>query len=391
LAENGDYADTMTQTRGPGGTKPHVAAFVDPIGFFKAVARGNLGAQAGLAILPVLGVDGLRGVGGTLTFATEQFDTLAHLHILLEEPRSGVLAMLAFMEGDTTPEAWVPHDIAAYRTGHWDVEKTFQELTTLFDSFRGDGALEAELKRRFTDEMDIDFRTEVLEAVSGRFTHTTWFEPPARIGSQAWLVGVGLKDAKDFRATFDKVTERLSPYLTEESYGRITFYETNARPPDGERDATTEAEMAAQGRPPARPCVGIVGEYLLIADRRALFERAITAQADASKSLANELDFKLIASRLRRHGREGQTCFLTFQRPEKVMRTFYDMATGEATRRRLAEMGEDNRFFATLNQSLEDNPLPPFEVIKKYLAPAGGILTNDSTGLHYTSFGLRRK
>ena len=390
LGDNGDFGAVMSRTRGPRGAAPQIDWFVDPIGFFKVVARDNIGAQAGLAVLPVLGLDGLKGVGGSITLATEEYDSLFHLHVLLEDPRSGILAMLAFGEGDTTPEAWVPHDVATYRTGHWRVQETFRELTTLYDSFRGEGALEAEIKRRISDEAGIDFRKDLLEAVEGRFTHVTWFEPPARPGSQAWLLGIRLEDAESFHPILDKIVAKTSPQLTQETYGGIKYYQ--ASPPSLSADTNGKAAVGgASPGGPARPCVGIVGQYLLIADRLAFLQRAITTQADASKSLANELDFKLIASKLRRQSRTTQPCFLTFQRPEEGLRTLYEMATGEENRRRLAAAAENNPFFATLNKSLNDNPLPPFAVFRQYLAPGGGMLTNGPSGLHYTSFGLRRK
>ncbi len=43
-----------------------------------------------------------------------------------------------------------------------------------------------------------------------------------------------------------------------------------------------------------------------------------------------------------------------------------------------------------LRDALEKHPLPPFAVIKKYLAPTGGVMVNEPTGFHYTGFGLRR-
>jgi hypothetical protein len=389
LGDNGDFGAMMSRTRGPRGAAPQIDWFVDPIGFFKVIARNNVGAQAGLAVLPVLGLDGLRGIGGSITLATEEYDTLLHVHVLLDDPRSGILAMLAFGEGDTTPEAWVPHDVAAYQTGHWDAGKTLQELTTLYDSFRGEGALEAEIKRRISDAMGVDFHKDLLEAMTGRFTSVMWFEPPARPGSQSRLLGIGLEEAESFRPTLAKIVKTISPNITQETYGGIKYYQIASRSLRGDAD-----ESAATGTPapggPAQPCVGIVGQYLLIADRPAFLHRAITTQADASKSLANELDFKLIASKLRRQSGTKQPCLLTFQRPEEGLRTLYEMATNEQNRRRLAEAAENNRFFTTLHQSLKDNPLPPFAVFKKYLAPGGGMLTDDPSGLHYTGFGLRR-
>jgi hypothetical protein len=40
---------------------------------------------------------------------------------------------------------------------------------------------------------------------------------------------------------------------------------------------------------------------------------------------------------------------------------------------------------------LEQHPLPPFEVLQRYLAPGGTVVVDDDTGLHYTDFSLRRK
>ena len=73
------------------------------------------------------------------------------------------------------------------------------------------------------------------------------------------------------------------------------------------------------------------------------------------------------------------------------MRFWYDLANAENTRKRLSEQAEQNRFFGSLNQALKDNPLPPFDVLAEYMAPGGGMLVNDDTGIHYTTFTLKRQ
>ena len=40
---------------------------------------------------------------------------------------------------------------------------------------------------------------------------------------------------------------------------------------------------------------------------------------------------------------------------------------------------------------MDEQPLPPFAVLQRYLAPGGVTVTDDETGLHYTAFSLRRK
>jgi hypothetical protein len=82
---------------------------------------------------------------------------------------------------------------------------------------------------------------------------------------------------------------------------------------------------------------------------------------------------------------------VAFQRPEESMRSFYDLATSPTARRRLEELAQTNQALRALHEALRDNPLPPFAAIAKYLAPGGGMLVNDASGFHYTTFSLKRQ
>jgi hypothetical protein len=389
LADNDSFSTVMSRTQSARDEPPQIEWFVDPISLVKAVGRGNAAAQTGLALLPGLGLDGLKGVGGSITLVTEDFESLSRAHILIDGPRSGVLAMLALQSGDPTPEAWVPEDVATYMTMYWDVQRTYQEVQSLFDSLRGEGALKRAIDRRISDQLGVDFEQDLLPAMEGRFSHATWFEPPARIGSQAWLIGARLTDAEQFQQTLDKIADQVGPFLTEESHAGTKYYRYT--PPSLAPDDESTEKQRESPRRQFRPCFAVVGQYLLVADRPSFLQRTITTRTDSTKSLSEQLDFKLVSSKLLRQSGANQPSLLVFQRPEKGMRSLYDMAASEQIRQRLAKAAENNRVFGMLHQTLEDNPLPPFSVIKKHLAPTGGILTNDMTGIHYTEFSLRRK
>ena len=73
------------------------------------------------------------------------------------------------------------------------------------------------------------------------------------------------------------------------------------------------------------------------------------------------------------------------------MRSFYDLATSPMTRSRLEEAAKTNQGMRALHEALKANPLPPFSEIAKYLAPGGGMMVSDETGIHYTAFGLKRE
>jgi hypothetical protein len=102
------------------------------------------------------------------------------------------------------------------------------------------------------------------------------------------------------------------------------------------------------------------------------------------------LDFKLIAAKIARTAAGNQPVLISFNRPEEGMRWLYDLVQSEGTKERLRQAAQENPFWKRIQEALEKNPLPPFEVLQQYLAPGGAMILDDQTGLHYTSFTLRR-
>jgi hypothetical protein len=383
LAQNDKFSAIMSRCQSSK-DPPEFEWFVDPIELVKALARGNAAAQTGLALLPAMGVDGVRGVGGTLTLASGEFDSVGHAHLLLENPKSGVLNLVQMSSGDSSPEGWVPHDVSSYMTLHWDVAATYAEGTKLYDSFFGDGKAGEEIKARVERALGIDFQTELLPALEGRFTLATWNEPPARVNSQSNAVGIKLTDAKVFQATLEKIMAKYPERLEKKSFGSNTYYQLMPR----NRDEANEETAQTIRRP--EPCFALLGDYLLVTDSRQFFERCVTALS-TGKTLADELDFKLVASKIGRQVGGQKPGLVMFSRPEEAMRPLYEFAASEIAQQGLSRRAENNEFFKRLNTSLQAHPLPPFAVLAKYLAPSGAMVTQDETGLHYMTFTLKRK
>lgn len=106
------------------------------------------------------------------------------------------------------------------------------------------------------------------------------------------------------------------------------------------------------------------------------------------------MDFKLIASKISGKLGDAEASFVIFNRPEEGIRLLYGMANSPELRSRMRSAAESNpalRVFGVLDDALNDNPLPPFAVLAKYLAPVGAMMTNDETGIHYMEFSLRRE
>jgi hypothetical protein len=300
--------------------------------------------------------------------------------VLLESPRAGVVDLIALESGDSNPPAWVPADAASYSSLYWNFERTYDKLERLVDSFQGQGAFARAVADRARDRLGVDLRAELLGGLEGRVVLATWIEKPVSLTSQATVVGLRLKDPTAFQTTFEKITSRFAAQLSRQNYGGVSYYELNTALPNPN----------GQGEP-RRPCVGIIGTDLVMADRVTAFQRAVAAAGDPANSLAEALDYKLVASKISRQPGGAAPAMISFNRPEEGMRMVYDLLSSQQTREGMRRFAQQSELLRGLNQALEQNPLPPFAVLQQYLAPGGGLLSDDESGIHYTSFALRRK
>jgi len=380
LATNKRYSAIMQRCRGSKDETPQITFFVNPIELVTSIGQGNSAVQVGLALLPTLGLDGLHGVGGSIAFATERFDSIIHVHVLLDNPRSGVLELIAFEEGNTTPESWVSDDVARYVTLNWDVEKTYTGLAKLLDSFQGEGATSARMKRDFSDRVNVDFEKEFLPLFAGRFSYATRFERPIQPNSQGHLLAARLSDAKQGQEVLDKLMVQAGDGVEKKTYGGLTYYYV----------ARSLFGNSQRVDPASQPAVAVVDDYLMVTNRGSMIEKAILTKSDPKLSLANALEYKLIASRIDRQA-GGKPVMISYDRPEEAFRFVYDLVQSDNARDGLSRGAEDNRFLGNLDKALKENPLPPFSVLSQYLAPGGSMVTDDETGLHYMAFTLKRK
>jgi hypothetical protein len=383
LADNEKYRAVMNRCGASGQEQPQITWYVDPIAAIRRLASGSL-AATGLALFPVLGLDGLQAVGGTMTHVAGDYDQVQHFHILLDNPRLGVIDAVALRPGDMTPEAWVPGDCVSYSTLHWDLPHTLGAASRLYNGIMGDEALEQQLRTRISDPLGADFEKEIVPQLAGRVTYVQWVEKPVRINSMTTLVGLQLKDPLVAQPILEKMMRKHAERVERQLYGRIDYWSLK-----GARQR--ERENGPELRQPL-PCIGIIGDCLVMTDSMKAFQEAVSVQSNPEeRGLAASLDFKLIASKIKRQPGGDAPAAIQFSRPEEGMRFWYDLANAEATRRRLAQRGQNNRFFGSLDQALKANPLPPFSVIAEYMAPGGGLLVSDETGIHYATFTLKRQ
>jgi len=382
LADSDQYNQIMSRCGVSSMDPPQVTYYVDPIEAIRRLARGSF-AATGLALFPVLGLDGIRGVGGSLTFASGEFDQVQHLHILLDNPRAGVLEAVALKSSDTTPESWVPPDCLSYTTLHWDFYQTFRVSARLYNSLMEEGAFQEEVRKRISERTGVDFEKELLPLLDGRVTLAQWTERPVRINSITSIIGLRLKDPAGMTAIIEKLVAKGGDRVEKQHFGNVNYW--TVKVPD-----RRNLEQGPALRQP-QPSFAIVGDYLILSDSAKALQEAVLTSNDPSRGLANSLDYKLIASKIKRQPGGEAPGLVQFQRPEEGMRFWYELASADTTRQRLAQRAEQVPFFKSVDQALKDHPLPPFDVLAQYLAPGGGMMVNDETGIHYSSFTLKRE
>lgn len=375
-----------------------VAWFVDPIGLVRALGRNNSAITTGLALLPAIGVDGLQALGGRISFGEPQFEFISRTHVLMEPPREGVLRMLALSEGSTEPENWVSSETSQYTTWHIKWRPIYDTASELFDSFRGDGAMAREVKSRISEPLGADLITEVLPALTGRVTQTVSYEQPVTLQSQSSMIGVELEDAEAFRPILQKILEKWSDRQEKKNFAGVEYYqwsfgseeanENNEEPADDD-EADGETRRRRRMRPP-KPTLALLGNWLVMSDRASTIEKAILADQGGAPRLRDELDFKLVSSKLRQQ-LTATPGMLNFARPEDNLRFLYQLLQSDDMVERIHERRESNPFLTTLDEMLQQKKLPPFAVVAQYLAPGGSMMVNEETGLYHVRFGLRRK
>lgn len=391
LAQNRKFTAIMSRCSNGADDRPPLSFYVDPIDLVRAVASTNPAARTGLALLPVIGVDSLEAIGGSVYLISGDFENITHLHLLLSSPRTGVVKALALSAGDITPEPFVPSDAVNYATIHWDFDASYREVSKLINSFQGEGAVSNAMRNRFSEPLGVDFEKEFLPQLTGRITYVSGIEKPVRINSQTQMIALQVKDGKQATAKLDAVMSKFADNFTKKPYGGIHYYQSSAITPGPRVDVESQDRRVQMSVRAPQPTFAVLADYLVFADSSKMIEQAVITMADTSGGLANELDFKLIASRIRSQLGGIEPGAITFNRPEEGMRFLYDLATGDEARGALSSRAGDNNFLQSVDSALKENPLPPFAVLSKYLAPGGGLVTNDETGFHYLGFTLKRK
>ena len=378
LADSRDFTAVMSRSVGAEATRPQLTFYVDPYHIVERIAKRSPGAGFFWPIMMDLGIDKIRGAGGSMFRGGEFFDDIMHFHVLIDPPRDGIFGVLRPEPVETLPPDWVPADVTSYSTLGWNFEAALDNVEKIVDQFQGDGAFQRNVIESVQERLKVDLRDEVLANLSGRYVSLRWLQPPVTINSQTQLHALKLTDVAKATTAFEKLRRGMPNGFVPEVIGGTMIYFSR----QGD-------QRLPQGFRKPEPCVFILDNYFIFCDSRELVERVIRAHSGAVPQLAEEPDYALVSGELGGKLDGEKPFYVSFVRGSDFLRQFYEMAQSDDTRRFLRGAAENNIVAKQFHQLLQRHELPPYEEFKKYFAPSGMFGYDEPTGIHFGSFTLK--
>ncbi|XZE55573.1 hypothetical protein SH139x_001588 [Planctomycetaceae bacterium SH139] len=382
LAQSTDFGNVMSHCVGAEETRPQVTFYFDPYHLVERLVKAQGGAAG--AIWPIvegLKLDKLQGIGGsTFSSPDSDFESIIHIHVLLESPRDGFLSVVRPGEGSIQPEDWVPDDIVSYTTLHWDILQTYEGVGRIIARFQGSDVLERSVEKPFKEGTGVDLRADILEQVTGRIGIIRWNEPPMRLNSNTQLWALEVKEIAAVEETVAKLAELAGSRMTKDAYAGQVVYSLGGNNRGGNFPENLR-------RP--EPTLAFVGNYVIGSDSRKAIEHIIDTKGGQAKRLSSSPDYELIAGEVSGKLDSQKPFLFTFMRGEEALRQIYELARDPKNQAFLKQQGENNPVVKMFSDTLEKHELPAFSAFSKYFAPSGGFAYDDPTGIHYSIFTLR--
>jgi len=429
--QNGSLADhkpfqsviQRCKTDAPKGM-PQIRWFIHPLGYAEAARAATPEDQRrkGKSILEVMrnqGVGAIKGVGGFVDFSAEGYELIHRTAVFAPPPYEKAMKMLVLPNGtELAPQSWVPRDIATYTTFYVDILNAFDNFDSLFEELFGQG--EKGIWKEVLEGMEkdpqgpqINLREELIKNLGRRVSMLTDYQLPITTTSERLLFAIETTDPKAVAAAIEKLMKNDSTAKKREVGGHvvwemvedeapepqapdISFGDMPAVGPEGakKKKATDEEEKEPRLLPHA--AITVWEGHLLVASHIDILLKVV-APANKPDLLADDVDYKLIDEELKKF-EPKDNCLRLFSRTDEAYRPTYElvrqnkMPEGETMLARLLNglFGEGKKG-AARRQKIDGSQLPEYQVVRRYLGPAGLKVTSEPDGWFLKGFTLSKE
>jgi hypothetical protein len=365
------------------GTDSEVSWYIDIQEAIQLVvqAAAEQGGEAGQAeaLLRTLGVDQLKAVGGTVDFATGDFDSVARTFIYAPGPRTGILRLFQMPPIDATPEPWVPATVASYQTLSWDLDAAYAALGDLVNMFLP-GALEnVERGLQGPGGETIRFQQDIFGPIGDRVSIIADYAAEGEeidAQDQRALVAIALEDEQAFQNSLNKIFAIAGMTPEKRDFQGTTIY-----------DIELPELPAAPGGPemqlPGEVSIAIAKGYLFATGNAPLLEQLLRG---GDSALADDSQFRAVAAKY-----PAQVSSFTYNRPDEQARAVYNTFKSGQFQEAIEAAGNAGgagEELPDLSELIDVTKIPEFSVFAKYLTQGGSYSVMEEDGLTITQFSL---
>lgn len=358
LADNEIYSAIMEQTSDED-ADALIRWYLNPIGLVQAVIaqvqETMPQAQIALGVLPILGVDRLRGMGGTFELNSGEFNSVSRQFVYVDQPTSGVLNIFHFPAVEQSPPQWVPAGAAMFYAVNWDVAGAYRAVESLVDLFQGPGTLQKLLDSvaQRNRGAPIHLKTDLIDQMTGKIYIFADVPDEEQPETQRAAFALEVKDPARMKKSLAAAAQSENAHAKTRDFRGETIYEFNSESEDGPHIAAA----VTQG-------------MLMIVTEATLMEQILRSDRGTA-SLAQSPEYRAVASHFPK-----LTSMIGYQKQDVQIRTAYEALRSGETQ--------------TDVEGLDFTKLPPFKTIEKYMRPSGSYMEPAEHGARIVSFSLRK-
>lgn len=370
LADVAAYKSIVESSR-HGHAPAVMLGYVNPIALVQAFIKSDESAAEKLgmamAFLPVLGLDNLKAIGGSVQLGTDEYDSETRLQVYLDREASGVLKVFTFPPTKQSPPKWVTEDASSYIGFNWDVAKAYTAIEGLVDQIMGPGATSQKLDEwASADSLKIHLKKDLIDNLDGVIHITTDNPDPSKPQTARFLVALGVKNSKKMKEVLDKLSKMPNFQAEPRDFRGEVIY--NLAVPGLPQFGNSNQTMG----------VAVVGENLMFATDVSRIEQVIINDKDR-KPLAESEKYRSLAKHF-----PAQTSMIWYQEPDKQLKPLYETLRSGKVQEMLAATP-----FGKIFDGIDFKKLPEFDVIRKYLPPTASYAIPQGNGVVFVSFSLK--
>ena len=413
------FQQTMARCKKDAGqTVPLVRWYIQPLGYAEAVraVTNEENRRRGKPMYKILrnqGFAAVQGVGGFVNFSLDSYEMLHRTAIYAPPPYQKSTKMLVFPNAtDFGPQKWVPRDIATYTTLYTDILNAFDNFGPLYDELFGEGVTGAwdDVLQAFKVDPNgprMDLRRDLITFLGKRVTVLTDYQLPITATSERLVYAIETSDEKALTSAIARWL-RGDPTAKRREWKDYVIWEMVE--PEIKHDIPTislelpdEQPKRVGGRPAAgqerllpHAAVTVAHGHLFIASHMDFLQKVLVLPKEREQ-LARDPDFKLVDKTVKQLGL-AQQCGQSFSRTDEEYRATYELVRQGKMPQSQSMLGRainslmgDPKKGTARKQRIEGSKLPEFEVVRRYLGPAGLAAQSEANGWFVKGFLLKKQ